>query len=186
MNALPSDFNFILVPGLGGSSEQHWQSLWAKMNKEMIMVRQREWDRPNMQDWVNTLVEEVESYPRKPIILVAHSLACTTIIHAVAEKGLEVAGAFMVAPADSERADFPKDVNGFVPIPRVVLPFPSIVVASENDAWCSIEKAQKMANWTQSKFVNIGKKGHVTAADGVGLWETGFNLLLDFADLARS
>jgi predicted alpha/beta hydrolase family esterase len=184
MNALPKEFNFISIPGIGGSGEEHWQSLWARMNPELITVEQDEWKRPWREKWVDRIVETIEANNNKPVILVAHSLACITCIFAVADKRLEgVVGIYMVAPADSDRPTFPKECKNFSPIPRIKIDIPSIVVASENDDWCSIEKAQKIARWTGSKFVNIGKKGHVTALSGVGLWEVGFELLRDFASM---
>lgn len=183
MNTLPKTHNFISIPGLGGSGPLHWQSIWSNYQSDLITVKQDEWNSPTKDKWVDRLIETVEEHSDKPIILVAHSLAVVTVLFAAAERGMRVAGAFLVAPADSEVANFPAGPKHFSPIPRNVLPFPSMVVGSENDPWCSIEKAKKMANWTQSKFVNIGKKGHVTSADGVEMWETGFQLLLDFTSL---
>lgn len=184
MNALPEKFNYLMLAGLGGSGEQHWQTLWCRMNPEIIMVRQKEWHSPKCSDWIDGLLEAIEENKNKPIVLIGHSLAATLILFAAAQTELNpVAGAFLTAPADSERKLFPPHVSGFEAIPRQPLPFPSMVVASENDEWCSIEKAKKMASWTQSKFVNIGKKGHITSADGVGLWENGHQLLEDFISL---
>ncbi len=184
MNALSSDFNFINIAGLGGSGESHWQTLWAKMNPEIINVRQREWDHPKQEDWTDTLIETIEDFGDKPIVLIAHSLAVVTVLFA-AETGKlsNVKGAFLVAPADSERKDFPKTATNFSPIPRSPLPFPSIIVASENDPWCSIEKARKLANATGAKFVNVGAKGHLTSEAGIGAWEIGHQLLEDFVSI---
>ena len=115
MNALSSSpFNFINIAGLGGSGENHWQTLWSKMNPQIINVRQREWDNPKQEDWTNNIVEAVEDFSDKPVVLIAHSLACISVLFAAEDNRLEnVVGAFLVAPADTERKDFLKGQRTF-------------------------------------------------------------------------
>ena len=49
-------------------------------------------------------------------------------------------------PADVERADVPDCLRGFAPIPRTSLPFQSVVVASDNDPYCRLERARLSPN----------------------------------------
>jgi predicted alpha/beta hydrolase family esterase len=65
----------------------------------------------------------------------------------------------------------PRDVleqNGWLPIPRNTLPFPSIVAASRNDPLASFERVAEMAaNWG-SRLVDLGDVGHLNPAAGFG------------------
>jgi predicted alpha/beta hydrolase family esterase len=67
--------------------------------------------------------------------------------------------------------------TGFAPIPLLTLPFPSIVVASEDDPWVSLERAGFFAERWGSRFQNIGKAGHINLAAGFGPWPQGLELL---------
>jgi predicted alpha/beta hydrolase family esterase len=76
----------------------------------------------------------------------------------------------LVAPADLEAMEEP----GYVPIKR--LGFPSVVVASENDPWVTLERAQIMASAWDSDLVNIGEAGHINADSGLGEWSEGWQV----------
>ena len=55
--------------------------------------------------------------------------------------------------------------------------FPSIVVASTNDEYASVERARSFANAWGSTFVNIGAAGHINSASGLREWPEGRELL---------
>ncbi|HSU93561.1 MAG TPA: alpha/beta hydrolase, partial [Gemmatimonadaceae bacterium] len=59
------------------------------------------------------------------------------------------------------------------------LPFPSIVVASTNDEYVTIERARFFANAWGSSFVNIGEAGHINSASDLGNWPRGRELLAE-------
>ncbi|HEX2530423.1 MAG TPA: alpha/beta hydrolase, partial [Burkholderiaceae bacterium] len=85
----------------------------------------------------------------------------------------KVTGALLVAPPDVERTDFPEFVRGFAPLPRDVLPFHSIVVASSDDPWCALSKAQSWACAWGAAFHALGPCGHLNAESGLGDWPRG-------------
>jgi len=58
---------------------------------------------------------------------------------------LGLAGALLVAPADVERADTPELIRCFAPIPIQPLPFRSLLVASSNDEYLSMDRAEHFA-----------------------------------------
>jgi predicted alpha/beta hydrolase family esterase len=62
------------------------------------------------------------------------------------------------------------------------LPFPSVVVASSDDPFVTIERARQFANAWGSKLVEIGAAGHVNADTGFGEWPQGEQMLSDFCD----
>jgi predicted alpha/beta hydrolase family esterase len=57
------------------------------------------------------------------------------------------------------------------------LRFRSIVVASSNDPYVTLFRAQTFAMAWGSEFVMIGEAGHINSASGLGDWAEGFALL---------
>ncbi len=68
----------IIVPGLGDSGPDHWQTRWEKVHPAYRRVRQRDWLQPQVEAWVEALDREIRRAPSPPI-LVGHSLGCITI-----------------------------------------------------------------------------------------------------------
>jgi predicted alpha/beta hydrolase family esterase len=60
--------------------------------------------------------------------------------------------------------------NGWQPIPRRALPFPSIVGASRNDPLAQFERVAAMAKDWGSRLVDLGEVGHLNPAAGFGEW----------------
>lgn len=53
----------------------------------------------------------------------------------------------------------------------------SIVVASENDPYISIERAMYLANAWGSAFVSVGLKGHINSDSNLEYWQEGQEIL---------
>jgi predicted alpha/beta hydrolase family esterase len=168
----------LIVPGWGDSGPGHWQSLWEHANPGFRRVVQRDWLYPVRAEWVETLTREVRAAGR-PVVLVAHSLGCLAIAHAVRAGGLPVHGALLVAPPDVEHPEFPPVSEGFAPIPREPLPFPSIVVASRNDQFADFERTRALAAAWGARFVDAGTSGHLNTDAGFGPWAPGEALLAE-------
>lgn len=170
----------LTVPGLNGSGPAHWQSLWEQSRGDVVRVELGMWDTPRRNPWVTKLDQAIRS-AEQPVVLAAHSLGCLAVAWwaelAGQPWGWPVAGALLVAPPDVDRRDMPAEVAGFAPTPRCSLPFPSIVVVSEDDPYSSVQRGFDMARDWGSHFVNIGACGHINAASGIGLWQEGQRLL---------
>lgn len=167
----------LIVPGLYNSGPDHWQSHWARALPNAERVEQQDWERPLLGDWTISLAEAVRRRPGA--ILVAHSLGCALVAHfAQVTGGRGVAGAMLVAPADVNReGPAGRLLVGFSPIPRQRLPFPSLVVASRNDPYVEIDRAEAFARGWGSAFVDLGRAGHINVASGHGAWPKGRVLL---------
>jgi uncharacterized protein len=162
----------LILPGWQDSGPEHWQSLWLKKYPNAVKVEQRDWMTPKKEEWVTTLEEYINRY--ESVILVGHSLGCPTIAHWAKEHPTsKVKGALLVAPFQK----FTPEMTGFAPVPMESLPFPAIVVGSENDEWASMEEAQEFAKAWGAKFVNAGPAGHINTAAGYGEWPEGEELL---------
>jgi uncharacterized protein len=173
----PDAAPILIVPGLYNSEPDHWQSHWQRELPAAWRVEQFDWEQPTLGDWVAGLVEAVRLHPGA--VLVGHSLGCALIAHlARLRGGRGIGGALLVAPADVERSrPAGRLLQGFAPMPRERLPFPSLVVASRNDPYVEIERAQAFASSWGSDFVDLGRAGHINVAAGFGEWRHGRRLL---------
>ncbi len=68
-----------------------------------------------------------------------------------------------------------------MPMPLSILPFKTIVVASDNDPYVSFERAEYFANAWGSRFINIGSCGHINADSELSSWQFGKELLREFS-----
>ncbi|MFQ6599401.1 RBBP9/YdeN family alpha/beta hydrolase [Flavobacterium sp. C3NV] len=164
----------LILPGLGNSGEKHWQTFWHKKFENSIRLVQDNWDEPIREEWLERLNEEVSKL-EKPTILVAHSLAVSLVLHwAASNSNKNIVGALLVAPADVDSPQHTPDIiRNFSPMPIYKLPFPSILVASENDPYASFERKQYFATQWGSEFVNVGQKGHINSDSDLKYWEEG-------------
>ena len=170
--------NYLIIPGVTNSSPQHWQSLWeAQFPDKFRRIEQFEWDTPVCADWIEKIECEVLKESPERVVLIAHSLGCTTVAHWAKRFGTKIKGAMLVAPSDVEAESYSFDTKGFAPIPLERLPFKSLVVASTNDEYVSLERAKHLAKSWGSEFINVGAKGHINANAGFGEWHEGLELL---------
>jgi predicted alpha/beta hydrolase family esterase len=176
----------LLLPGFGDSGPDHWQSVWEKRHG-YLRVRQRDWQRPDSKEWELALHDAVVA-AGTPVILAAHSLACVTVAHfAQHHPTTQVVGALLVAPADVESdMHTPDEVRGFSPIPRLRLPFPSILVASRTDPYVRFARAQQLAEAWGSRLVDAGRSGHLNTDSGHTEWPEGHALLQELRDVGAS
>ncbi|MBS0608979.1 MAG: alpha/beta hydrolase [Comamonadaceae bacterium] len=172
-----SPANILLLPGWQNSGPGHWQTEWERLHGDQ-RVEQHDWMRPLRGDWSARLEEVVADAPG-PVLLAAHSLGCILAawwaMHT--RHAHKVAGALLVAPGDVERPDVAAQIPGWAPIARQPLPFPAVLVGSQNDPYCSLEGARAMAQDWGARFVDVGNRGHVNAESGLGDWPEGRALL---------
>lgn len=60
--------------------------------------------------------------------------------------------------------------NGWTPVPRTPLPFPSVVAASSDDPLGSAVRVARLAECWGSRLVRLGAVGHLNPASGYGPW----------------
>jgi uncharacterized protein len=166
-----------ILPGLGNSGEQHWQSLWENQYPELERINQENWDTPSCDDWTATIDKKVTTQNLSDVILVGHSLASSTIVQWAKKYNRIIKAALLVAPSDAEASTYPPGTKGFTPIPLIKLPFRSLVVASADDYYVTLERAKLFADRWGSELVNIGNAGHINVASGFGEWKQGLEYL---------
>ncbi|WP_421797547.1 RBBP9/YdeN family alpha/beta hydrolase [Haliscomenobacter sp.] len=169
--------HYFIIPGLGNSGPEHWQTYFEKTLPNAQRIQQKEWDAPDCADWLEAIEAAVQGYDLTQVVLIAHSLGCATVAHWAKRYGHKIKGAFLVAPSDIEQPVYTFPSTGFTPIPLEPLGFKSIVVASSNDEWVDLERARFFATHWGSEFINIGDAGHINAQSGYGDWKEGLEIL---------
>ena len=172
-------FTTVFVPGYKNSLHGHWQERWYQEGKNSHWVEQKDWDNPCCYDWVETLNALLQSI-EGPILLVTHSLGGSTVVEWAKKYSANIAGAFIVAVPDVQSDNLPKEIIGYSTPPEEPLPFPSVVLASSNDFYSTLDRAAYFAHTWKSKFINLGELGHVNTDSNIGLWSEGKQLLTDF------
>lgn len=167
----------LIVPGLNGSGPGHWQTLWEeKYNGKR--VNQRDWSHPDVTEWLQTLDTVITRHQERAVI-VAHSLGC----HAVAlwsqtysANTNHVQCALLVAPPDMESSEnIPESMRLFAS--HAVIPFPSVVVGSDNDPFMTVSAVRRLSRLWGSQFINAGFAGHINVDSGHGHWRDGEEIL---------
>lgn len=166
----------LMVPGLRDHVAQHWQTLLEQSLPKAVSVPPLEHDKLSCAARVAALdaaLAKIEG----PVILVAHSAGVMITVQWARQHSRTIHGALLAAPADLETplpAGYPAydalAQNGWHPIPRKPLPFPSIVAASRNDPLAQFERTAAMAKNWGSRLVDLGEVGHLNPAAGFGHW----------------
>lgn len=168
------------LPGLDNSGPAHWQSIWEATQPFLPVaaidrIKRSSWNEPVYETWQRELEESVANDGRKTVI-VAHSLGCLSAAGLETTAYPHVKAALLVAPANADRREFPSRVKGFF-VPQKPLQIPSILVASEDDPFASLEWSRGLAQALGSRFVSVGPAGHINGESNLGSWTKGQEIL---------
>jgi predicted alpha/beta hydrolase family esterase len=178
------DATIVLVPGLRGHVEDHWQTRLAASLPGASMVTPLGRTFPGLQSRV-TLLDQAVRHASGPVILVAHSAGVLVTAHWAARYSpTRVVGALLATPA-TLAAELPAEypsigelrAHGWLPIPRERLPFPSIVAASSNDPLANSVRLAGLAAAWGSRVHDLGAVGHLNPASGFGEWPAAVELI---------
>ncbi|MEJ1110950.1 MULTISPECIES: RBBP9/YdeN family alpha/beta hydrolase [unclassified Kribbella] len=177
---------FIIVPGLDGSDHNHWQSTWeAGWLPNATRIAPASWTKPDRDDW-SAAIDDAIALDDEPAVLIAHSLGCLAVAHWLTTVGSpSVRGAFLVAPPDQLAPTFPVDLlPTFIRLRATPLPVPTLLIASDNDPYCTVDAAARLAADWEVPLITTGNDGHLNSDSNLGLWPHGQELFNSFlADL---
>jgi predicted alpha/beta hydrolase family esterase len=178
----------IMVPGRRRPSANHWQSQLAAKLPRVRPVAPLPRSNLSMADRVAALHDAV-SRADAPVILVAHSSGVLVIAHWAARHTAPVVGALLATPPDLVDELPPwhpslavLEANGWLPIPRQRLPFPSILAASTNDPLSDPTRVRAMADAWGSRWRDLGPVGHLNPASGYGPWPEAERLIRELEE----
>lgn len=177
----------MIVPGIWNSDPEHWQSRWqAEREAEdgrVVRIDPASWSDPEPDDWQAAITRAVDAFDEPPV-LVAHSLGVLAVAQWLAgpeAAAHPVAGALLVAPPDPDAAEFPAAARGFVAPTGASLVEDVHFVVSDDDPYCSADRAIGFASVLGATVHRVGRAQHVNVAAGVGWWPEG-RALLDAVD----
>ncbi len=180
----------LILPGWQDSGPAHWQSLWEAEHGD-IRVVQHDYMRPKRGDWMarldEVLLDRIAPGGR-PALIAAHSLGCHLVAAWAAHSNHThlIAAALLVAPPDLAQADWPLELRSWQPPVLQKLPFPSLVMASSNDPFGSLQAQAQLAEAWGAKLHKLGDKGHINADSGLGNWPQGREWLQGLPGLAQA
>jgi predicted alpha/beta hydrolase family esterase len=99
-----------------------------------------------------------------------------------------------VAPGDVEREEIRPQLPSWSPVlsdkhlPQSLpqsLPFPSVLYGSQNDPYCSLDRARQFATAWGSRFIDYGMRGHINAESQLGDWPDGHATLCELQSSAN-
>ncbi|MEU1146745.1 RBBP9/YdeN family alpha/beta hydrolase [Streptomyces sp. NPDC005863] len=182
---------YVVIPGIDGSDEQHWQSLWethwetptvgaSAIHTSAVRIAPASWSAPDLSDWVSSVQSAYETAARRDsrVVLVAHSLGCWAAAQWLERVRPEKVAAFLVAPPDPAAAAFPRAAAAtFLDLTARPLPCPGTVVASGDDPYCDPATAASFARAWGVRYHLVGDHGHLNSGSGLGAWQEGAELL---------
>lgn len=176
----------VMIPGVRDHVANHWQTLLElklSASRTVVTVPHLPAEKLDCAARV-TAIERTLAAIEGPVILVAHSGGVILVTHWAQRYQRTIHGALLAVPPDFEQplpAGYPTleelQTHGWLPVPRAVLPFRSIVAASTNDPLAKQERVLDMARDWGSMLVDIGAVGHLNPASGFGEWPQAESLI---------
>jgi uncharacterized protein len=179
----------VLVPGLRGHVEDHWQTRLAATLPGTRTVPPLGRTEPSLRARV-ALLDRIVADVDGPVVLVAHSAGVLVTVHwATGYRGSAVVGALLATPP-TLAADLPAGypsihvlrARGWMPVPRRPLPFPSIVAASTDDPLANPVRLRSLAAAWGSRWDCLGPVGHLNPASGFGPWPQAQELVRELTE----
>ena len=175
----------VIVPGVGGSEHDHWQSWLQRQLKSCSRVQQQDWNKPVLHTWVEQFVKTVQAI-QEPIQIVAHSFGCLTTVAALAqhpELNQKIKNLVLVAPANPARfgddgfaRESQNDYQQY--FQQLKLQVPTQMIISENDPWLNFQDALQLAKAWKIRPKNLGQVGHINVASGFGPFPEIYDFLI--------
>lgn len=123
--------------------------------------------------WQSRLNQAIDDH-KGPVFLVAHGVGVQATLAWVAQAPLrtqgKIKGAILAAPITLPEQDERQQV-----VARARVCFPTALVCSDNDAFCTVAAATCLAQSCGAKLMNQGEVGHM--AQGLGSWQWGMKLM---------
>lgn len=177
---------YVIIPGIDGSDERHWQSLWEdRWGASAVRIAPASWSMPDLTDWGAAVQDAYETASRRDsqVALVAHSIGCWAAAHWLGQARPDGVAAFLVAPPDLQGPAFPSAAAAtFLGLSARPLPCRSLLVASDDDPYCDPTVSASFAHGWQARSHLMEGRGHINSDSGLGDWPAGRELLRGLID----
>ncbi|MBM7655627.1 RBBP9/YdeN family alpha/beta hydrolase [Neobacillus cucumis] len=178
--------HFLIIHGLGGSGQDHWQTWLAdtlrEKNYQVTYPTFSSYDSPDLKMWLKELDEAIDTIPANTeLTVITHSLGCILWLHYAAIKTKKLAKRVILVAPPSPAITL-TSAKTFFPVPlssdhlsRTAEDI--LFILSNNDPYCNIEDANNYLSLAHPSIV-IPNAGHINPASGHGKWQTILDLLL--------
>lgn len=189
-----NDANILLISARNFAPQQnierHWQERWSANIKTAKLIDCPKAPLPKeqlFQLWVEHIAQSINA-TTGPIVLIAHSFAVAATLQALEllaqEDKDKLKGGFFVAPSmfhftAQGELELTDELDAS-PYPNAPLPFPSFILASNNDHKVSQAQAQELCQKLESFFLDTGANGHIDETSGHGPWPEGLLVFSQF------
>ena len=175
----------VIVPGVGGSDHDHWQSWLQRQLMSCSRVEQQDWNLPILKQWIQNFTATILPI-NEPVQIVAHSYGCLTTVAAIHEHpelAKKIKKVVLVAPANPSRfgdQGFARNsANDYAMyFHQIKLRVPTDMIISENDPWLNFDDAQALAHSWNIQAINLGQVGHINVASGFGPFPEIYDFLI--------
>jgi len=155
---------------------EHWLQRWQKKLRSALALPPLTADITDEKlQHLFSFLHKIIEQQHKPIIFVTHGRGVYIAIKAAQLYPDSVKGGFFVAPTEK----IPENLKPFFSH-EGKLPFPSLVIASTDDAQISCAHSQTLANRWGSLFLEAGKCGHFDDVEAFGPWPEGGMVFAQF------
>ena len=172
-----SDFDILIVPRRGGAREGDWSSRWRAKLSTARFAGPPDPAESDPGIWAKAIAAAAAEAAR-PILFVGHGEGAAAIVHSAPTlSSADIGGAFLVAPPDSVSLE---RLGGGWTVSRRRLPWPSVVVASQNDPDGAFGAISALAAEWGAELIDAGLAGRIDEASGHGPWPEGLMRLAGF------
>lgn len=173
---------YVLSPGYTNSEPDHWQTHLENTYLSFERVTHDHWNFVDREQWIRD-IDNTLSLIDDEVILIGHSCGSNAIAqwaHTESPHKSKIKAAVLVAPANVDDSHLPPEITAQAPLPYKKLPFPTLVIGSDNDPFTHLEILQGLAKAWDAELVVIPSAGHIASSDGYGVWPEVVHYIEDF------
>lgn len=172
---------FIIIHGLNGSPEGHWQNyLYKELKKrgeKAFFPQFPENNQPNLEKWIAYL-NKFKKHIHENSTIIAHSMGVILWLHYLKKQlNIKVKNIILVAPPSNDFLRGNIYTNSFSNFPLDYKEFEnsrekSVLIASANDIYCKETAKSIFAANLPLEYVELPKEaGHINIESGYGSWK---------------
>jgi len=164
-------YRALIVPDVGNSYEQHWQSLWEQSIPRTRRIRLHDWQAADWIKWRNSIIASLISID-EPVVLIAEGFGALAAASVAAEYPGKIIAAFLVDPADPDDFDLRKK------IPKQPLPIPTkIVIRNQTHTKAALLAALWRTGLSHSVTIEPPQNEATASASISNFWPEGIRVL---------
>jgi predicted alpha/beta hydrolase family esterase len=164
-------YRALIVPDIGDSDAQHWQSLWEQSIPRTRRIRLHDWQTADWVKWRNSIIASLISID-EPVVLIAEGFGALAAASVAAEYPGKIIAAFLVDPSDPDDFDVRKK------IPKQPLPIPTkIVIRNQTDTKAALLAALWSTDLSHSIAIEPATTELVINNSAINFWPEGIRAL---------